>query len=282
LRRTDATRGATDPVTLQIKSLSKSGANWGVVGLNISAVATPNVVSTSPRYQFFLITDNGTDWKYQLRRDANNTLWTSSTFTLASLVFPIRLDAVRNGDNYDFKVNGSTVVTGSSYTSAQHDSLVYYHMTWSIGYSSAMTATVDNFGISAATPTTGFAAWQATNGTAGTLDQDHDADGVPNGIEYFLGGNTDTTGFTALPPVSNNSGVLSVTWTKAADYAGNYGPAADFVVQTSDTLTSWSPVSTSGTPNTPDTVYLNGNDVTYTFPSPLGAKKFARLKVTGP
>jgi hypothetical protein len=105
---------------------------------------------------------------------------------------------------------------------------------------------------------------------------------VPNGIEYFLFGNTDTTGFTALPPVSNNSGVLSVTWTKAADYAGNYGPAADFVVQTSDTLTSWSPASTSGTPNTPDTVYLNGNDVTYTFPSPLDAKKFARLVVTGP
>jgi methionine-rich copper-binding protein CopC len=128
----------------------------------------------------------------------------------------------------------------------------------------------------------GYAAWQTTNGTAGTIDQDHDADGVPNGIEYFLFGNTDTTGFTALPPVSNNSGVLSVTWTKAADYAGNYGPAADFVVQTSDTLTSWSPASTSGTPNTPDTVYLNGNDVTYTFPSPLDAKKFARLVVTGP
>jgi hypothetical protein len=155
LRRTDATRGATDPVTLQIKSLSNSGTSWSLVGLSISAEATPTLGSTSPRYLFFLLTDNGTDWKYQLRRDANNTLWTSSTFTLASLVFPIRLDAVRNGDNYDFKVNGSTVVTGSFYTSAQHDSLVYYHMTWSIGTPSAMTATVDNFGIPPPPPPSG-------------------------------------------------------------------------------------------------------------------------------
>jgi hypothetical protein len=29
-----------------------------------------------------------------------------------------------------------------------------------------------------------------------------------------------------------------------------------------------------------DTVHINGNDVTYTFPT--GTKKFARLKVTGP
>ena len=155
---------------------------------------------------------------------------------------------------------------------------------WSQGIDGSHTSTAfDNVRLGTAADTSGnYAAWQTANGTTGTLDQDHDADGVPNGIEYFLYGNTDTTGFTALPPVSNNSGVLSVTWTKAADYAGAYGPAADFVVQTSDTLTSWSPASTSGTPNIPDTVYLNGNDVTYTFPSPLGAKKFARLKVTGP
>jgi hypothetical protein len=29
-------------------------------------------------------------------------------------------------------------------------------------------------------------------------------------------------------------------------------------------------------------VTLTGNDVKYTFPTPPGAKKFARLKVTGP
>ena len=66
------------------------------------------------------------------------------------------------------------------------------------------------------------------------LGDDHDNDGVSNGVEYFLGGNTDTTGFTALPGVTNTGGTLSVTWTKAASYTGTYG--TDFVVETSATL----------------------------------------------
>ena len=63
---------------------------------------------------------------------------------------------------------------------------------------------------------TGFAAWQSANSTGGALDADHDGDGVDNGTEYFLGGNANTTGFTALPGVTNTAGTLSVTWNKAA------------------------------------------------------------------
>jgi hypothetical protein len=132
--------------------------------------------------------------------------------------------------------------------------------------------------LESATPT-GFASWQATNGTTGqTLNLDHDGDGVPNGIEYFLGGPTgNTTGFTALPGVSNSSGALSVTWTKAAGYTGSYG--ADFVVETSVALTGvWTAESLAPSGN----VTITGNDVKYTFPSPLGSKNFVRLKVTGP
>jgi methionine-rich copper-binding protein CopC len=124
-------------------------------------------------------------------------------------------------------------------------------------------------------PTTGFAGWQAANGTTGAINEDHDNDGASNGIEWFLGGNTDTTGFTGLPGVSNTGGTLSVTWTKDADYTGNYG--TDFVVETSATLTGpWTAESSPGN------VTITGNDVTYTFPAPLGDKNFARLKVTGP
>ncbi len=98
---------------------------------------------------------------------------------------------------------------------------------------------------------------------------------MPNGIEYFLGGNTNTTGFTPLPGVSNSGGALSATWTKGAGYTGNYG--TDFVVETSTTLAGpWTAESSPGT------VAITGNEVKYTFPSPLGSKNFARLKVTGP
>jgi autotransporter-associated beta strand protein len=125
-----------------------------------------------------------------------------------------------------------------------------------------------------ATEALGFTAWQAANGTEGGLDEDHDNDGVSNGVEFFLGGATDTSGFTALPGVVDEGGSLSITWIKAdTGYDGVYG--TDFVVETSETLTgTWSP-QTLG-----DTVVITGNAVKFTFPA--GTINFARLKVTGP
>ena len=124
--------------------------------------------------------------------------------------------------------------------------------------------------------TTVSAGFLRANGATGTVADDHDGDGVDNGVEYFLvGPNGNSTGFTALPGVVNTGGVLSVTWTKAADFAGVY--PTDFVVETSETLTgTWVAETVGGT------VTITGNQVKYTFPTPLGAKKFARLKVTGP
>ena len=122
-----------------------------------------------------------------------------------------------------------------------------------------------------------YASWVATNGAGSqTMAQDHDHDGVPNGIECFLGGNTNTTGFTTLPGVVNTAGTRSVTWTKAAaGYSGVYG--SDYVVQSTTTLTgTW-----TDEPATGGGVTLSGNDVIYTFPSSGPARKFVRLKVMG-
>ena len=123
-----------------------------------------------------------------------------------------------------------------------------------------------------------YAAWQSANDTTEAANLDHDNDGVSNGIEFFLGGSTDTTGFTALPGVINNSGTLSVTWTKDATYTGTYG--VGFVVETSATLDGpW--LTEIADPNAGFTVsFPSANEVKYTFPSPLGTKNFARLKVT--
>jgi fibronectin type 3 domain-containing protein len=121
--------------------------------------------------------------------------------------------------------------------------------------------------------TGGFAAWQSANSTAGGLDDDHDNDGVANGVEFFLGGDSNTTGFTPLPGVDTTGGVFSVTWTKAATYAGSYG--TDFWVETSATLAPpWTQETEGGN------VTITGNDVKFTFPA--GSKNFARLRVTGP
>jgi hypothetical protein len=136
---------------------------------------------------------------------------------------------------------------------------------------------LDDHGYLTATVAVGYSSWASFNGAGTNLEDDHDNDGVLNGVEYFLGGpKGTTTGFTALPGVTNTGGILSVTWTKAGDYAGTYG--SSFVVETSNTLTGiWNTEAFPGS-----TISIIGNNVTYTFPSPLGTKRFARLKVTGP
>ena len=120
----------------------------------------------------------------------------------------------------------------------------------------------------------GYSSWQSANSTNETIDLDHDKDGVANGVEYFLGGNANTTGFTALPGVTNTAGILSITWTKAASYTGTYG--TDFWVETSSTLSGVWTTETSGV----NVTFPSATEVKYTFPA--GTKNFARLKITGP
>ncbi len=121
----------------------------------------------------------------------------------------------------------------------------------------------------------GYSAWQAANNTNGSFDQDHDADGVNNGLEYFLGGNSDTTGFTPLPSVVNTAGVFSVTWGKGSGYSGDYD--VNFWVETSTTLGSWDKVALGGASIIDDPSFVK-----YTFLAPLTTKRFVRLKVAGP
>ena len=128
----------------------------------------------------------------------------------------------------------------------------------------------------------GYGAWAPLNGAGVNLGDDHDGDGVTNGVEYFLGGPAgDTTGFTALPGVVKNAGTLSVTWPKGAGYAGAY--ATDFVVETSATLSGPWTAETIGGGNLTD-IANPGGSVKYTFPGgpAYSGKNFARLRVTGP
>jgi VCBS repeat-containing protein len=121
-----------------------------------------------------------------------------------------------------------------------------------------------------------FATWQTLNGATGTIADDHDNDGVPNGIEYFVGGPSgNTTSQTTLPSIINSSGTLSITWIKGTGYPGVYG--SDYLIETTTTMTgTWTP-ETVGV-----NVTLTGNNVTYTFPAAAGDRRFVRLKVMAP
>jgi len=108
-------------------------------------------------------------------------------------------------------------------------------------------------------PTSGYATWASANagGQAANLDYDHD--GMPNGVEYFMGA---APGFTANPGVINGK----VTWP-------HLNAVTSFKVQVSTDLTTWTDAA-------PGDVDLSvPTQVTYTFP-PGASKRFCRLLVT--
>lgn len=113
----------------------------------------------------------------------------------------------------------------------------------------------------------GFATWASANAPGQTVSQDHDNDGVENGVEYFMG--LSGSGFTANPGVVGNT----VTWPKGASYTGSY--PNQFVVQTSSDLISW---TTAPTGTGAGQVNVGSTSVTYTLPA-SASKTFVRLKV---
>jgi hypothetical protein len=109
----------------------------------------------------------------------------------------------------------------------------------------------------------GFGTWASANAPGQTASQDHDGDGVPNGVEYFMG--ESGSSFTTNPqPVDG-----TITWPRNPNATG-----LTFKVLSSTDLVTWNDVTSSA--NTTDPA-----SVSYTLPN-NGAKRFARLEVTIP
>ena len=109
-------------------------------------------------------------------------------------------------------------------------------------------------------PVSDYSTWASTNAPGQTPDQDHDNDGVENGIEYFMG--QTGSSFTAMPGLDATN---TVSWTMDAAYQGTYE------VQTSPNLATWTNVDPRPLPS--------GGSLSYTLPSGAG-KQFLRLLVT--
>ena len=111
--------------------------------------------------------------------------------------------------------------------------------------------------------TGGFDDWADANGATGqTPQQDHDNDGVRNGVEFFMG--ETGSSFTANPSLDATN---TISWPASAAYQGTYE------VQTSTDLDTWTPAATQPTPS--------GGFLSYTLPPGApGGKSFVRLLVT--
>ena len=112
-------------------------------------------------------------------------------------------------------------------------------------------------------PFANFAAWSSAIAPGQTGNQDHDNDGVPNGVEYFMGkaGND----FTPNPGIAPDG---TVTWPKGASFVGTYQ------IQTSINLSNWTDVT-----NDPAQVAINPTSVIWTRPAAIG-NLFVRLVIS--
>jgi hypothetical protein len=120
-----------------------------------------------------------------------------------------------------------------------------------------------------ADPTTGNSSQDRSNGA----NSRHGDTVVNNGI-LVLGGTNNTTGIKSLHGVDTIGG-LSVAWIKHPTSNGSY--VAGHVVEAYATLTgTWTSELDPG----PTISFPSANEVKFTFPTPLGTKKFARLGVT--
>jgi hypothetical protein len=145
LYRTGDTRSASDLVTMTVVDFNVAGGSWYQVGLMIGDTAAPDLLDSNERYEWTIRWESGT-YKLRVRKDVGTGGFDLFNEDLGgSFAGPVKLDIARVGDNYQFLANDVLKFTGTTYSSAVHDTFVNYLLTK--GGDGGGTATIDDFGI---------------------------------------------------------------------------------------------------------------------------------------
>ena len=130
-----------------------------------------------------------------------------------------------------------------------------------------------------------YNSWRFTNAPTGTPSDDFDGDGVPNAIEYVLGGTATGNDLGKLPVISTSGGNMIFRFIRDQN---SIDTSTNVAIEVGNTLSAWPEtylIPTTATANNPGvTVIKNspgpGSDtVTLTVPQGSPPRKFARLKV---
>ncbi len=138
-----------------------------------------------------------------------------------------------------------------------------------------------------APPPASFADWAACfdlSGAAADADADPDGDGLPNGVEYILGGTPTAPATSGLPTATISGGNLLFTFSRDDS---SETPDVTLTVESGTDLLNWPSVFTIGptTQGSSPGVSISENGagpdtITVTIPRGTATRMFARLKVT--
>ena len=136
-------------------------------------------------------------------------------------------------------------------------------------------------------PPTSFAEWAACyllTGAAAAANADPDNDGLPNGVEYILGGIPTTPGTTGRPTVTASGGTMVFTFSRDDE---SETPDVTLIVETGTTLMAWPtvfnicPTSAASSPGVTVTENATARDtIAVTVAQGTDTVMFARLKAT--
>lgn len=156
--------------------------------------------------------------------------------------------------------------------------------TWGVDIDESGNGTIYITGIDgSAGPDNPYSTWASVNAPSGDPDDDFDGDGVPNAIEFALGGDKNTNDLDQLPVVADDGTNMTFTFVRDQDSAD---AGVSTVIEVGTDLVSWPSTYTVGadTGNSTDGVTVSDNEdgtdtVVLTVAKAPDAKKFARLKV---
>jgi autotransporter-associated beta strand protein len=152
--------------------------------------------------------------------------------------------------------------------------------------------TLNAAGYLTASAISSYATWAVTNApiTGSNPNADEDGDGVPNGVEYVLGGTIGTNDQANLPALSTSGGNLVFTFQR--DQASIDGTTI-LMIEVGTDLATWTippspyavPIAATGPVNPGVSVVKDSPEpgidtVTLTLPQTPDSKKFVRLRVT--
>jgi autotransporter-associated beta strand protein len=218
-----------------------------------------------------------------------------NTAVTGTLAIEVNTTADKLSVTGDLSLSGTLTVTESdagftsaSYVIAECSGTLTSTLTPPVGYT--LTQTGSQLILGKVTGTA-FSNWidDFTLGGQTAINQDPDADGVANGLEFVLkGGNPETPGGTQLP-TSSESGTNLIFTFERDDRAKAANLGMTITVEAGTDLSTWPEVFTIGNDtagSSAGVVISNDGDanpdtVTVTIPKDSATTKFARLKVTG-